>query len=62
MATMMQPVYGCLAREERDIESENERKTQEVCDKVILKLFNSNTEESDFTSFSAQEEDEDSNQ
>lgn len=38
------------------------KEIEEVCDKVILRLFDSNTEEGDFTSFSAQQEDEDSNQ
>ena len=38
------------------------KETEKVCDKVILRLFNSDTEEDDFSGFSAQEEDEDSDQ
>lgn len=49
-------------RDENDIESDNERETEKVCDEVILRLFNSDTEEDDFSGFSAQEEDEDSDQ
>ena len=41
-------------QDESDIESDNERETEKVCDKV--------TEEDDFSGFSAQEEDEDSDQ
>ncbi len=49
-------------RDESDIESDNERETEKVCDEVILRLFNSDTEEDDFSGFSAQEEDEDSDE
>ena len=49
-------------KDESDIESGNERETEKVCDEVILRLFNSNTEEDDFSGLSAQEEDEDSDQ
>ena len=49
-------------RDESDIESDNERETGKVCDEVMLGLFNSDTEEDDFSGFSAQEEDKDSNQ
>ena len=33
-----------------------------MCDEVILRLFNYDTEEDDLNGFSAQEEDEDSDQ
>ena len=49
-------------QDESDIESDNERETEKVCDEVILRLFNSDTEDDDFSGFSAQEEDEDSDQ
>ena len=51
-----------LPRDERDIESDNERETEEVCDEEILRLFNSDTEEDNFSGFSEQEEKEDSDQ
>ena len=51
-----------LPRDESDSESDNERETEKVCDEVILRLFNSDTEDDDFSGFSAQEEDEDSYQ
>lgn len=51
-----------LPRDESDTDSDNERETEEVCDEVILRLFDSDTEEDDFSGFSAQEKDEDSDQ
>ena len=33
-----------------------------MCDEVILRLLNSDTEDNDYSGFSAQEEDEDSDQ
>ena len=41
------------------------KEAEKVCDEVILRLFNSDTEDDnddDYSGFSAQEEDEDSNQ
>lgn len=38
------------------------KQTEKVSDEAILRLFNSDTEEDDFSGFSAQEEDEDSDQ
>ncbi|XP_037552731.1 plakophilin-4 [Nematolebias whitei] len=49
-----------LPRDESVVESDIEKETEDVCDDVYLRLFNSDTEEDDFSDFSAQEEDEDS--
>ena len=51
-----------LPRDESDIESDNERETEKVCDEVNQRLFNSDTEDDDLSGLSAQEEDEDSDQ
>ena len=50
----MQRTAQAPIQDESDIESDNERETEKVCDKV--------TEEDDFSGFSAQEEEEDSDQ
>ena len=49
-------------RDKSDAESDSERETEKVCDKVILRLFNPDTQKDDFSGFSVQEEDEDSDQ
>ena len=49
-------------RDESDIESDNERETERVADDAILRLFESDTEEDNFSDFSTQEEDEDGDQ
>ena len=48
-----------LPRDESDIESDNERETVKVSDEVILRLYNSDTEEDDFSGFSILDEDSD---
>ena len=48
------------ARAQILLETNNKRETVKVSDEVILRLFKSDTEEDDFSGFSAQEEDEDS--
>lgn len=40
---------------EETIRATTERETKKVCGKVILRLFNSDTEEEDFSDFSMQE-------
>ncbi|CAL9695003.1 unnamed protein product [Knipowitschia caucasica] len=55
---------GLLCDEEEDeedasdSESEDETDTEKVCDEVLLGLFNSDTEDDDFSGFSAEEEEE----
>lgn len=41
--------------DESDIKSDNEREAEEARDKAIMRLFDSDTEEDDFSGFSLQE-------
>ena len=45
---------------EDESDTENVKESEKVCDEAILRLFNSDTEENNFSGFSVQEEDEDS--
>lgn len=47
------PSRANLPRDQSDIESDSEKGTEEVCDKVILRLFNSGTEEDNFSGLTA---------
>lgn len=45
-----------LPRDESDMESDTDRETEKVCDGDVLRLFNSDTEDDNFSGFGAQEE------
>lgn len=46
-----------LPQNDDDTDNVHERETEEMCDRVILRLFNSHNEDVDFCGFSVQEED-----